>query len=97
MISKHAEAILRLPFVHHAAFMARVHELAADPKMTRDAAIDVLCREMDTRGVSVLDLEMSQPGTSYRVPFAVSPRGDPASDFQASVSGHVAQLLEQAR
>ncbi len=91
-VSKDAERIVKLPFAHHPAFAQQVRELAHDPKMTFDKAVDVLCADMKSKGVTVLDLEMCQPGTAFRVPFAET-HFAPGGDFQSSVAEHVRQLL----
>lgn len=92
MISKDAERIVKLPFAHHPLFAQQVRDLAHDPKMTFSEAVDVLCAEMKAKGVTVLDIEMCQPGTAFKVPFAETHIA-PGGDFQQSVAGHVRQLL----
>lgn len=93
MHSKDAERILRIPAVHLAAFTARVHELAADPAMTFDRAVEILDAEMQAAGVTMLDFEMAQPGNAFSAPFSVSRTPTPESAFQASVTSHVHKII----
>lgn len=91
--SKDAERILRIPAVHLPAFAGRVQELAADPKMTFDRAVEILDGELQAAGVTQLDFEMAQPGNAFSVPFAVSNAPTQQGSFQANVIDHVHRII----
>ena len=91
--SPDAERILRLPCRHVPGFEARVQQLASDPKMTLNGAIDILDAEMQAAGVSQLDFEMYQPGNNHRLGFMPSDGTDPREQQKDSIAGHVQRLL----
>lgn len=96
-VSKDAGRILRLPFAHHPAMAAKTQELAADPAMTFERAVDVLCADMQAKRINELDLEMCQPGNAYRLRFAATNGPSPEGDFQSNVSGHVHRILAEQK
>lgn len=91
--SADAERILRLPTAHHPVLGALGRDLAANGA-TYDQAVAAISKEADRLAINWLDIEMSQPGSACRVPFAVTAAPSPQGEFQASVSGHVRQMLE---
>ena len=95
--SKDAERIMCIPAIHLPAFAGRVQELAADPSMTFDKAVEILDAELQAAGVTQLDFEMCQPGNSYRVPFAVSASPTPEGEFKDSVTRHIHNILGQTK
>jgi hypothetical protein len=90
--SPDAARIMALPFAHHPRLAAFVAKLAGNPKVTIHDAIELLDAACLSAKISMLDLEMVQPGTQNAVPFegrSVSP----ADDHQQAVSRHVGRLL----
>lgn len=76
-----------------------MRELAATPGISPDLAASVLTAVQRGLGISDLDLEMSQPGSSIRVPFVANVRpSDGAREYQEMVKEHLMKIeLRQRR
>lgn len=88
-----AAAVISLPHFHHPVLGAVVRELAATPGISPDLAASVLTAVQRGLGISDLDLEMSQPGSSVRVPFVANERPrDGDTEYQDMVRSHLLKL-----
>ena len=90
-MSPDAAKILTLPAAMYPALKPLAMKLADHPAVTIGDALDILDVAASSAGITSLDIEMVQPGSTVAVPFAAAQTSGPET-FTDRVRAHVIDM-----
>lgn len=91
--SRDAAAILALPHAHHPRLRNFIAKLSASPLLSFAEAYELAEAARMDAGITVLDIEMVQPGAHVATGFMPTTIATPGGEFKDRVSAHVQHML----